>query len=171
MIGSLTLAERSEVLGLLLSAHPELQGEAERVAGALLLSVSVEQIATEVESALVGIPLDAFAARAGRVRGRGYVHETDAAWELVEEAMGPFRSDLERRAALGVTEAAARVAVGIITGLHRVREPEMGTVLANAGDEAPPELAASILDLAATLGVVIPDDAPGKHWSSWTDRL
>lgn len=171
VVGSLTLVERGEVLGVLLSAHPELEGEAERVAGALLLSVSVEQIASEVESALVGIPVDALAARAGRVRGRGYVHETDAAWELLEEAIGPFRADLERRAALGVDEAATSVAVGIIAGLHRVREPEMGTVLAYAGDEAPPELAAGVLDLGARLGVVIPDDAPGKHWSSWTDRL
>jgi hypothetical protein len=45
--------------------------------------------------------LDALGARVGRVRGRGYVHETDAAWELVEEAIEPFRSDIERRAALG----------------------------------------------------------------------
>ena len=171
VVESLIPIERSEVLGALLSAHSELQGEAERMASALLSTVSVEQIASEVESALVGIPVEALAARAGRVRGRGYVHETDAAWELLEEAMGPFRADLERRAALGVNEAATRVAVGIIAGLHRVRRPEMGTVLAYAGDEAPAELAASVLALGVTLGVVIPDDAPGEHWSSWTDRL
>lgn len=171
VVGSLTPVERGEVLKALLSAHPELEGEADRVAGALLLSVSVEQVASEVESALVGIPADALAARAGRVRGRGYVDETDAAWELLEEAIRPFRADLQRRAALRVDAAATSVAVGIIAGLHRVREPEMGTVLAYAGDEAPPEQASSVLDLAERLGVVIPDDAPGTHWPGWTDRL
>jgi len=169
LLGSLTAVERSEVLTTLLSAHPELLGEAERIAGTLLLTVSVEQIACEVESALTGIPLDALAARAGRVPGRGYVHESDAAWELLEEAIGPFRADLQRRAALDVVEAATDMAVGIIAGLHRVREPEMGTVLAYAGDDAPPELAVSVVHLAAKLGVVIPGDAPGEHWPSWTD--
>jgi len=171
VVGSLPPGERSEVLGVLLSAHPELQGEVERMASAMLLSVSVQQIASEVESALVGIPVDSLAARAGRVRGRGYVHESEAAWELLEEAVGPFRSDCERRAAPGVDKAATSEAVGIVVGLHRVREPEMGTVMAYASDDAAPELAVSVLDLSATLGVVIPDEAPGTYWSSWSDRL
>ncbi len=60
--------------------------------------------------------------------------------------------------------------MGITAGLHRVREPEMGTVLAYAGDEAPPEQASGVLDLVERLGVV-PDDALAKHWSTWADRL
>ena len=169
VLGSLTPVERGEVLTTLLSAHPELLSEAERMAGALLSTVSVEQIACEVESALTGIPLDALAVRAGRVPGRGYVPEYDAAWELLEEAIGPFRVDLQRRAELTVDQAATRVAIGIVGGLYRVREPELGTVLAYAGDDALPELAASVLHLAATLGVVLPGDVPGEYWPSWTD--
>ena len=157
------------MLATLLSTHPELVGEAERMAGALLSTVSVEQIACEVESALTGIPLEALAIRAGRLPGRGYVHEYDAAWELLEEGVGPFRADLRRRVALGLDDAATAVPVGIVGGLYRVREPEPGTVLAYAGDDALPELAASVLDLAATLGVVLPGDAPGEHWPGWTD--
>lgn len=169
LLGSLTAVERNEVLTALLSAHPELQSEAERLAGTLLLAVLLEQVASEVESALTGIPLDALAARAGRVPGQGYVHEFDAAWELLEETLEPFRADLRRRAALDVNEAATDMAVGIVAGLHRVREPELGTVLAYAGDDALPELAASVLHLAATLGVVVGGDAPGEHWPGWTD--
>lgn len=89
-------------------------------------------------------PSDALATRAGRVRGRGYVHETDAAWELVEEAIEPFRSDLERRAVRMASYAAASVAIGTIAGLYRAREPEMGTVLAYAGEDASSELAAEV---------------------------
>ncbi len=169
LLGSLTPVERSEVLTTLLSAHPELVGEAERLAGTLLLTVSVEQVACEVESALTGIPLDALAARAGRVPGQGYVHEFDAAWELLEETLEPFRADLQRRAALDVNEAATDMAVGIVAGLHRVRETEMGTVLAYAGEDAVLELAVGVLHLAATLGEVIPGDAPGEHWPTWSD--
>lgn len=157
------------MLTTLLSSRPELQSEAERIAGVLLSTVSVEQVACEVESALTGIPADALAARAGRVPGQGYVHEFEAAWELLEETLEPFRADLQRRAALDVNEAATDMAVGIVAGLHRVREAEMGTVLAYAREDAVLELAVGVLHLAATLGVVIPGDAPDEHWPSWTD--
>lgn len=72
------------------------------------------------------------------VRGRGSVHErSEAAWELVEAAIEPFRSDMDRRAALGLLDAATNLAIGIIAGLYRAREPEMGTVLAYAGEDTP----------------------------------
>lgn len=168
-LDSLTPAERGEVLAALLVAHPELEGEAAGLASELLSSTSTEEVASDVQAALLWIPLDALAARAGRVRGRGYVHETDAASELVEETIEPFRSDLERRATLGLTDAAAVVAVGIVAGLYGVRDPEMGTVLAYAGEDAPSELAAGVLDLAAKLGLAIPDDAAETHWPSWNN--
>lgn len=41
------------VLDRLLIAHPELHDEAERLATDLLTAVSVEQVASEVEAALV----------------------------------------------------------------------------------------------------------------------
>ena len=48
-------------------------------------------------------------ARPGRIRGRGYVDETEAAWELVTEAVDSFRADL-RRTELDLTDAAATLA-------------------------------------------------------------
>lgn len=119
--------------------------------------------------ALLSIPLDALGARAGRTRGGGYVHEVDAAWELVEEAIEPLRSDLERRATLGSVDAAATLAVGTVAGLYRVRVPEAGTVLAYAGEDTPSELASGVLELAAKLGVEIPPSSAEDHWPDWTD--
>lgn len=169
LLGSLTQVERGELLDALIVAHPELEVEAEQLADELMSSVSVEQVMSDVEASLVWIPFEALGNRAGRVRGRGYVHETDAAWELVEEVILPFRSDLERRAGPGYPDAAASLAIGIVAGLHQVREPEMGTVLAYAGEDAPSELAASVLELAAKVGVDIPDDAAEILWPCWDD--
>lgn len=157
------------MLDALVAGRPELAVEAERLAAELLSSVSVEQIRSDVELALTGIPLDALASRAGRVRRRGYVDETDAAWELVEEAIEPFRSDLGRRAALDLLDASANLAVGIVAGLFQMREPEMGTVLAYAGEDSPRELASDILDFAAKLSVEVPPDAADDRWPDWTD--
>lgn len=157
------------MLDALLSAHPELNDETERIACDLLAAVSVGQVATEVESALVSIPVDALGARAGRVRGRGYVHETEAAYELVNEVIEPFRLDLARRTALGLLDPAAKLVVGIVAGIYRARDPEDGTVLAYAGEDTPIEIATDVLDRAAELGVRIPDGAPSSHWPRWPD--
>ncbi len=170
MLGSLTLGERGQVLDALVAERPDLAVEAERLAAALLSSASIGEVADEVALALLGIPLDALGARTGRVRGRGYVHEVDAAWELVEEAIEPFRSDLERRAALGSSDAASALVIGIVAGLYRVREPGEGTVLAYAGEDTPSELANGVLELAAKLGVEIPPGSAGDHWPDWADR-
>jgi hypothetical protein len=157
------------VLDELLAERPELRAGAEQVARRLLVSVTAEDIAAEVSSALTGIALEDLAARAGRVRGRGYVHETDAAWELVHEVVAPFLADVRRRAGLGLRGAAGTVATGIVAGLYEVRDPEDGSVLAYAGPDSPGELADEVLREAGRLGVEIPDDAPVQWWPRWTD--
>lgn len=167
---ALTVAERSVVLTSLLSEHPELVADAELIAVEVLSKVSVEVIAAEVEATLAGIPLEALGVRVGHVRGRGYVDETEAAWELVEEAIAPFRSDLERRATLGHLEAATTLAVGIVAGLYRVREPDKGMVMAYAGEETSAELASDVVELAERLGVTIPGDAGAARWPAWIDQ-
>lgn len=169
VLASLTPIERGVVLDALLVDHPELWDEAEALASGLLSSPSAEQIASEVELALTGVPLEDLAARVGRVPGRGYVHETDAAWELIEEALAPFMADLGRRIALGFGVAAATVAVGIVAGLYRVREPAPGSVLAYAGEDAPSMLAAHVLDSAEVPGLVIPDEVAAMRWPEWDD--
>lgn len=169
MLGSLTSTERGEVLAALFVARPELEGEAAGIAGELLSSPSSEEVASEVEAALTAVPLELLATRSGRVRGRGYVHETDAAWELIEAVIAPFLVDLERRTALGLTEAATILATGIVAGLYGVREPEMGTVLAYASEDTPSELAASVIDRAGKLDLAIPVDAVETYWPDWDD--
>jgi hypothetical protein len=117
--------------------------------------------------ALEELPLDALAMRSGRIRGRGYVHETDAAWELLEESIEPFLADLRRRAILGL-DAAADVAAGIVAGLYRCREPEDGTVVAYAGPDSLSELADEVINEANRLGLVLTPDIAERLWHYWS---
>jgi hypothetical protein len=165
----LTAEESSTVLTQLLVDHPELSDETEHRAVALLSSPSVDEIAANVELALGGIPLENLGARVGRVPGRGYVHETDAAWELVEEALQPFLTDLERRAEAGLDEAATSVATAIVAGLYRVREPEMGSVLAYAGEDAPFELATQVTATIERRNMSFAEGTGDEHWPRWSD--
>lgn len=167
MVDALTSAERSAVLAVVLKAHPELVGEAKREAHRLLSVIAVDEVAADVSSALRMIPLEELGARAGRVRGRGYVHETEAACEIVEEVVEPFLADMRRRASLGLTGPAAVVATGIVAGLYLVDPPEEGSVAGYAGPDLPGELADAVLDEAGRLGLTIDPEAPGRYWPGW----
>lgn len=115
----------------------------------LLGEVRIESVAVEIRTALVELELADLAVRAGRQPGGEYVHETDAVYDLVEGAVQPFVDDLRRRARLGMREAAAKLALGVLAGLYRCRDPRDGTVLAYAGTDTPEEFAAWVLDETA----------------------
>jgi hypothetical protein len=113
------------------------------------------------------IPLEELGARAGLVRGRGYVHETDAAWEIVEGAIEPFLADMRRRASLVLVGPAAVVATGVVAGLYLVDPPDEGSVWAYAGPDVPGELAGAVLVEAGRLGLDIDPEAQGRYWPRW----
>ena len=166
-LDALSGAEHARILAELLKSHPELRSEAEEAARRLLDDASFDAIAESVAWALEELPLDALAMRSGRIRGRGYVHETDAAWEILEEAVEPFLADLRRRASLGL-EAAADVAAGIVAGLYRCREPEDGTIVAYAGPDSLSELADEVINEATRLGIVLSPDVADQLWPDWS---
>lgn len=107
VLDALSGAEHARILAELLTSHPELRSEAEDAARRLLDDASVDAIAESLAWAIEDLPLDALAMRSGRIRGRGHVHETEAAWEILEEAVEPFLADLRRRSGLGLDAAVA----------------------------------------------------------------
>jgi hypothetical protein len=167
VLDALATGERSAVLGVVLEAHPELVGEAESEARRLLSAITVDDVAADVSSTLRVIPVEELAARAGRVRGRGYVHETDAAWELVQEAVEPSLADMRRRASLGMSGPAVVLATGSWRACTWSTPPDEGSVLAYAGPDLPGELADAVLGKAERLGLSIDPAASGRHWPRW----
>lgn len=165
---ALNEAERAAVLRRLLEAHPELHGEAETLASEHLVQVSSEEVAEELSWALESIPFQEMDARSGRQPGRGYVHPSEAAWELIEEAVEPFVADMQRCAELGMTEAAADVALGILAGLYECRDAEDGTVLGWApAADATHELAAWVAQEARKVGVHLSTEAVEEACGDW----
>lgn len=159
--------ERAGVLSALLDEQPSLRADVERLAVQCLEDAPPDGVADEVEWALDDLELDDLAGRAGRQPGRGYVHENEAAFELVEEAMQPFVDDLRRRAALGMAEAAAGITLGVLTGLYRCRDVEDGTVLGYAGPDTTGELASWVIDEAARAGLELPAEATDAACPDW----
>ncbi len=175
--------EAVTVLRALLEKHPDLAAEAGELAASLLAGVSVEDVADAVEQALRSLSLDNLSDRAGRKR-HGYVEPTQAVWDLIGEAVQPFREDIRRRAAAGECAAALATAAGVILGLYRVREARAHEVLGWAPD-APAEIARETITTLresvqpdphqeasstrdSTLPAVIRDAVP--EWSEMLER-
>lgn len=132
-LNSLQAEEAAQVLRQLLSAHPDLRTEAEEIAGALPRAVSFEDIATAVEDAVLQLDADTLYGRSGG-HSWGYVEPTEAAWEMLEEAIEPFRADMKRYLDLGLESQALEVCKGIVLGLYRVRDAENDEFLGWAED-------------------------------------
>jgi hypothetical protein len=136
--------EAATVLHRLLAARPDLGTEAERIARSLLHEVTFEAVADEVEEAVRALDLEDLNSRAGR-HAWGYVEPTEAAWEVLEEAVGPFLDDMRRQIELGLEAEALEICKGVVLGLYRVEQGKGGQLVEWAPD-FPAEAAAGAVE-------------------------
>jgi hypothetical protein len=175
--------EATRLLHALLGRHPELADELQELASSELGDVSIEEVADEVEAAVDGLDLDDLNSRAGRHR-HGYVEPSQAAWDLVEEAVMPFIEDMKRRTEAGQDEAALATCVGIVLGLYRLRDKDNDEFLGWAVD-SPDEMAGEAVvtlrkalraakrrrgsrESSVPLPAILRDTAP--EWAEMLDR-
>lgn len=125
--------EAQAVLRRLLAAHPNLGIEAEQISKSLLGEISLEIVADDVADAIRSLSLDDLNGRAGR-HSWGYVEPSEAAWELLEEAVNPFLEDMKRRMDLGLEAETLEVCKGILLGLYSARDEKADTVVGWAPD-------------------------------------
>jgi len=154
-LGSLSAAERAEVLAALLRAHPELLVEAEALAAGLLDRHDQDEVAAEVAGGLRGLHLGLLAQRAGPQWGGGYVAPDEAADELLGEVVDPYLDDLARRARAKAVEAAREIGLGVLLGLYTCREEDDNDlVLTHAGlPDAVDDLALRVMKVMQKAGL------------------
>lgn len=153
----LSVTEKASVLDELLAARPDLRELAEAHAIRLVSTEDRASVAAAVAGALLGLDIMELNGRAGYRPGHGYVHECDAAHEILDEVLDPYLRDLERRAALGMKAAATELAVGIVLGLYQCRDGGGETLLEYAVDYAV-ESAGHVVDRCGELGIGLPHE-------------
>jgi len=146
------------VLRSLIERHPELVAEAEEIARATVTDIDADAVAEDVEEAVLDLDLDDLNSRAGRHRW-GYVEPSEAAWELLAEAVDPFLEEMKRHIELGFEAAATATCAGIVFGVYRCRGKNSDQVLGWAED-FPAETAG---DAVATLA----RESTAKHGRTW----
>jgi hypothetical protein len=157
ILTSLSLGEKGELLDRLLTIEPQLRAQVEQLAHDRLAAEDRDSVAVRVEDALTGHGIEELSSRAGRQPGRGYVHESEAAGEILDEALQPFLDDMHRRAKLGMTTAAADLAVGVLCGLYEIRDSRSDTLLEYAPDYAI-NRADYVIQQCAKAGITLPVD-------------
>ena len=110
LIAACSDEEKAAVLDTVLSLHPEIAADAERLARAVLDAADSGDIAEEVIDALS--PLDDL--RAGT--------PAETAADVIELALEPHLSTIDRRAQAGLDDSAATVALGVLRGLYEYRD-------------------------------------------------
>jgi hypothetical protein len=137
--------EAAAVLRHLLEVHPDLSSEAEEMARSLLDQVDYEDVAAEIEDEVRALDYEVLNARAGSHEW-GYVEPSEAAWEILEETVEPFREDMKRHQELGLEAEALEICKGLVLGCYRLSEREGGDVLGWAPD-FPGEAAGNALEI------------------------
>lgn len=125
--------ELAAVLKALLERHPDLRGEAGKLAIESLSSPSIDRVADGVCTSVTNVDIEALSGRAGK-KSWGYVEPSEAACELLQEALDDIIADMKRRMELGLVEAAESMCRGIVLGLYKAKGVRSDGVLGWALD-------------------------------------
>jgi hypothetical protein len=166
LLENLESSEAAVVLREMLAAHPELRSEAQAIARGVLGEVSFLSIAEEVEDSLRQLDYDDLNGRAGG-HSWGYTEPSEAAEELLQEAIEPQVSELKRHLALGLKKEALAICQGLILGFYRVRSGEGGDVLGWAPDFADQAASNVLKQWRAAGGPSLPPDFVAQHVPEW----
>ena len=158
VLARLRREEAAGVLRTLLERHPELVAEAEEIARVAVADVDADAVAADVEQAVLDLDNDDLETRAGR-HSWGYVEPTEAAWELLEEALEPFLADMKRHIELGFEAAATATCTGLVLGLYRCRGENADQVLGWAVD-FPAETASEAV-------AMLVQESAARHRHTW----
>lgn len=125
--------EAATVLNHLLNQHPELGSAAEELATEIISAASVEAVAKEIYLEITSIDIEALNGRAGS-HSWGYVEPSEAAAELLTEAVEHRVEEMRRSLELGLLAPAVALCAGIVQGLYRTRNVESDGALGWAVD-------------------------------------
>jgi hypothetical protein len=117
VLDKLSPGEAQAVLKELVASDSKIRKKAEEIAIAIFRDVDLDEIAQEVFWELDSIAVEDVWDNSGRRRD-GYVDPGVCAWNLFEEALEPFKRQLEKYQELSLNEEAKRCCLGILKGIH-----------------------------------------------------
>lgn len=136
------------ILRQLAARDERLAGEIAALARAHLSDVDVDEVARGLRHKLESLEPEDVWERAGRTR-HGYVDESEAAFELLEQLLEPQRDEVRRRQKAGLHLAAEQMCMGLMLAFYEF-EYEGTTEFKDWAVDAPLEYAYDIARLWRT---------------------
>ena len=106
------------VLKILARGDAEMAAHIAEIARAHLRGVDLEEVAFILYDDLTLLKPKEVWDRAGSTR-HGYVDPTDAAYEMIEDVLDPYREDLQKYQKLGMSDEANQICMGLLLGFYR----------------------------------------------------
>ena len=144
IIEQLSPADANAVLHALASSDETLAARIAEMAMARFNQVDVEEIAAALYDELDALAVEEVWDRSGRTR-HGYVEPSEAADQMIEEALAPFLEDLARYQKLGLRAEANRMCEGLLLGFYRFQH-ESTSEFKNWAPDAPIIFAETVVD-------------------------
>jgi len=144
ILESITGSDALSILNALAQQDEKIKTTIEKTAMEILSVVDVDEIAAKVQGELELLQVEDVWARAGANR-EGYVEPGDVAWEMFEEALSPFRDDVEKYKKLSMPKEAALYCLGILKGIYEF-DKDSKTQYKEWAVDAPGEYFAFILE-------------------------
>ena len=144
ILRSITGSDALLILNALAQQDEEIRKTIEKTAQEILSTVDADEIATEVKMELEFLQVEDVWDRAGATRD-GYVDPGDAAWEMFEEALRPFREEVGKYKKLSMLKEARFYCQGILKGIYEF-DKHSTTQYKEWAVDAPGEYFAYILD-------------------------
>ena len=95
ILETITGSDALSILNALAQQDEKIKTTIEKTAMEILSVVDVDEVAAKVQGELELLQVEDVWARAGAKR-EGFVEPGDVAWEMFEEALSPFRDDVEK---------------------------------------------------------------------------
>lgn len=118
ILDELTSDEALAVLRILLKEHAELRTDVCSIILRSMDDTTMDEITGDVYHALNTIDVDELYRRSGKTR-YGYINPSDEAWQMVEDAVAPFITEMKKCHTYGLPDAAKKYCLGIIEGLMK----------------------------------------------------
>ena len=144
ILESITGADALQILNAFAQQDEGIRKTIEKTAKEILSEVDADEIATEVKMELEFLQVEDVWDRAGSTRD-GYVDPGEAAWEMFEEALRPFREEVEKYKKLSMLKEATFCCQGILKGIYEF-DKHSTTQYKEWAVDAPGEYFAYVLD-------------------------
>jgi hypothetical protein len=140
---SISGSDALAIIKILSDRNPKLAHEIDAIARELLSHVNIDDVAANVQMELEYLDVEDVWNKSGATSS-GYVDPGDAAWEMFEEALEPFRREMDKYKQLSMLKEAELTCQGILKGIY-LFDQESATEYKNWAIDAPGEYFGMIL--------------------------